>query len=83
MFTTSANGELGWSKSASEWIGCDCGSTPRAGGKAVFPDTNDNLGFGPRTEDVICVASGFRKISGSKYFFVRGGSCWMFLFGSY
>jgi hypothetical protein len=36
------------------------------GGRAELPDMNDSLGFGPKIEDVICVAIGFRKIVGSK-----------------
>lgn len=79
MLTTSANGELGCAKSASEWVGCALDSIPGDRGSALFPETKDNLGFGPRTEDVTCVAIGLRKISGEKYFFVRGGSCWILL----
>ena len=49
------------------------------GARAVLPDMKESLGLGPRAVEVTWEASGFRKMEGSKYFLVRGGSCWMFL----
>ena len=73
---TSAKGEEGCAKSASECTGWRVGGDE---GRAELAEMNESLGFGPKTEEVICVAIGFRKISGSKYVFDNGGSCWMFL----
>ena len=82
MFTTSANGDVGCAKSASEWTGWRCGAIGGVGGRAELPEIKDNLGLGPRIEEVTCVAMGLRKMAGSKYVFDRGGSCWMLLLGS-
>lgn len=79
MLTTIANGEDGCAKSASECVGCAFGSTPGEGGSALLPEMKLRRGRGPSMDEVTCVASGFKKISLSKNFFVRGGSCWMFL----
>jgi hypothetical protein len=79
MLTTSANGEEGCAKSASECVGCAVCWTPGEGGRAEFPEMKDRRGRGPKTEEVTWVASGLRKISLSKYLLVSGGSCWMFL----
>jgi hypothetical protein len=38
---------------------------------------NLGLGLGPRIEEVTWVARGLRKMLGSKYRFVVGGSCWI------
>ena len=51
------------------------------GVRALFPDRNDSLGFGPRRQEVTWAARGFKKMLESKYFVVAGGSCWMFLYG--
>jgi len=80
MLITSANGEDGCWKSASEWVGCAFGSTPGEGGRAELPDMKLSLGRGPRIEEVTWVARGLKKISLWKNFFVGGGSCWMLLF---
>lgn len=77
--TTNAKGQFGWSKSASECTGWDCGGDSGVGGIAVFPERKESLGLGPRTVEVTWVARGLSKILVSKYFCVVGGSCWMFL----
>lgn len=79
LLITSAKGLHGCAKSASECTGWDFGGDEGVGGRAELPDTNESLGFGPRIEDVICVAMGLRKKSRSKYFLERGGSCCIFL----
>ena len=78
-FKTNANGQSGCLMSASEWVGWDWGGESALGERAVFPETNDSLGLGPRTADVTCIAMRLRKILGSKCSWVRGGSCWIFL----
>jgi hypothetical protein len=52
IFTTSANGDEGWTKSASLCVGCACGGLSGVGGNALLPDTKESLGLGPRIEDV-------------------------------
>lgn len=57
-FTTSANGCVGWSKSASECTGCDVGGVSSVGGIAVFPEQKVHLGRGPNMVEVPCVTMG-------------------------
>ncbi len=80
MLITIAKGEEGCWKSASECVGCAFGVSPWMGGSAEFPEMNDRRGRGPMMEEVTCVANGLKKISRSKNFLVRGGSCCIFLF---
>lgn len=79
MLTTSANGEFGCAKSASECVGWAFGSISGDRGSALLPDMKDSLGPGPTTDGVTCVASGLSRMSREKYRSVRGGSCWIFL----
>jgi hypothetical protein len=50
---TIAKGILGWSKSASLWVGWLAGGEVEVGGRAVLPDINLSEGRGPRTVEVI------------------------------
>jgi hypothetical protein len=60
-------------------VGCAFGVSPCMGGSAEFPEMKERRGRGPMMEEVTCVANGLKKISRSKNFVVRGGSCWIFL----
>jgi hypothetical protein len=58
---TMAKGMLGWSKSASLWVGWLAGGDVGVGGSAVLPLMKRREGRGPRTVEVIWVTMGSEK----------------------